>query len=94
MKILVISQSNISVPPLLYGGSERMIHNLCFSFTSKNHHSFNLLAGKGSNEYNGKTLNYIDYRFGTSFMGRFFSLVSHNFKFPIFLIFFAPNFFK
>ena len=35
----------------------------------------NSLAGEGSKIYNGKTLNYEDYKFGTSFLGRRYSLI-------------------
>ena len=73
MKILVIALSS-QIPPLLYGGTERITHNLCYSLMTRKV-SVNLLAGKGSQKYNGKTLNYQNYRFGTSFLGRCFSWI-------------------
>ena len=73
MKILVIAPAS-TIPPLLYGGTERITHNLCYSLMNRKV-SVNLLAGKGSQKYNGKTLNYQDYRFGTSFLGRCFSWI-------------------
>ena len=72
IKILVISNSNIPVPPLLYGGAQRIAHNLCLNL-SKNNYEVNLLSAKDSRQYNGKTLNYLDYRFGTSLLGRCYS---------------------
>ena len=71
MKILVIGLSS-PVPPVLYGGNERITHNLCNSLMSRDF-CVNLLAGKGSQKYNGKTLNYEYYRFGSSILGRCFS---------------------
>ena len=68
MKILVIA-NDINIPPVRYGGAERIVHNLS-SVLEKNHYEINLLAGKGSRKYGGKTLNYKIYRFGTSFLGR------------------------
>ena len=72
MKILFLSQSEIQVPPKLYGGSERVLHYLCSSLKKKQN-IINLLAGKGSKVYGGRTLNYVEYRFGTSLFGRCFS---------------------
>ena len=74
MKILFVSQSDLRVPPLLYGGSERILHNLCSSLP-KSKYSINLIAGKDSNVYGGRTLSFINYRFGKSFLGRCFSWV-------------------
>ena len=71
MKILVISLSS-QIPPVLYGGAEELL--IMFSFMSRNF-SVNLLAGKGSQNYSGKTLNYEYYKFGTSFFGRCFSWI-------------------
>ena len=34
MKILVISQGSIPIPPILYGGSERVLYNLCSSLVN------------------------------------------------------------
>ena len=72
MKILVISGTNLPVPPQYYGGTERIAHNLCNSLMNRGYY-INLLAGKGSNIYSGKTLNHENYRFGTSFLGRCYS---------------------
>ena len=72
MKILFLSQSDLRVPPLLYGGSERVLHYLCSSL-AKRQYSINLLAGKDSKVYGGRTLNFVNYRFGTSLLGRCFS---------------------
>ena len=74
MKILFVSQSDIRVPPILYGGSERVLHYLCSSL-AKREYTINLLAGKDSKSYGGRTLNYVNYRFGTSFLGRCFSWI-------------------
>ena len=72
MKILFVSQSDIRVPPILYGGSERSLHYLCSSLAEKKYY-INLIAGKNSKVYGGRTLNFVNYRFGTSFLGRSFS---------------------
>ena len=74
MKILFISQSDLRVPPILYGGSERVLHYLCSSL-AKRAYTINLLAGKDSENYGGRTLNYVNYRFGKSYLGRCFSWV-------------------
>ena len=74
MKILVISGCDIAVPPINYGGSQRMAHNLCDSLSKRNF-VVNLLAAEGSQVYSGKTLNYKCYRFGTSFLGRCYSWI-------------------
>lgn len=71
-KILVISLPGLPVPPKLYGGVERIVHHLCLNL-NKNNYNVNLLASKESTQYNGKTFNYLDYRFGKSFFGRCFS---------------------
>ena len=68
MKILVIA-SDLKIPPLRYGGAERIVHNLS-SALDENLYEVNLLAGKGSRKYGGRTLNYKKYRVGTSFFGR------------------------
>ena len=68
MKILVIA-NDLRIPPLRYGGAERIVHNLS-SVLYENLYEVNLLAGKGSIVYGGKTLNYKQYRFGISFFGR------------------------
>ena len=56
MKILVIGLSS-QTPPVLYGGIERITHNLCNSLMNRGFY-VNLLAGKGSKIYSGKSLNY------------------------------------
>ena len=72
IKILVISPSDLPVPPSLYGGAQRIVHHLCLNL-SKNNYTVNLLSAKDSEQYNGKTLNYLDYRLGRSPLGRCFS---------------------
>jgi len=72
IKILVISPSDLPVPPSLYGGAQRIVHHLCLNL-SKNNYKVNLLSARDSKQYNGKTLNYLDYRFGRSLLGRCFS---------------------
>ena len=47
MKILFVSQSDIRVPPILYGGSERSLHYLCSSLAEKKYY-ISLIAGKNS----------------------------------------------
>ena len=69
MKVLVISGSNIPVPPILYGGIERMVFNLCKGL-SLNNFVVNLLAAHKSTHFNGKTNFYRIYRYGKSFLGR------------------------
>ena len=69
MKVLVISGSNIPIPPILYGGIERMVFNLCKGL-SLNDYVINLLAVQKSTSFNGKTNFYRKYRYGTSFFGR------------------------
>jgi len=71
-KILVISSCYLPVPPPLYGGLQRIVHHLCLNL-SKNNYEVNLLSAKDSRQYNGKTLNYLEYRFGRSLLGRCFT---------------------
>ena len=69
MKVLVISGSNIPIPPVLYGGIERIVFNLCKGL-SQNDFVINLLAAHRSTRFNGKTNFYRKYRYGKSFFGR------------------------
>ena len=78
MKILVIA-SDLRIPPLRYGGAERIVHNLS-SALDENLFEVNLLAGKGSRKYGGRTLNYKKYRFGTSFFGRIINWAEFQFQ--------------
>ena len=72
MKVLVIGVSDNPTPPKLYGGASRIVHQLCVGLSNQNY-KVNLLGAKGSQKYNGRTLNYLDYRFGRSYLGRLFS---------------------
>ena len=69
MKVLVISGSNIPIPPVFYGGIERIVFNLCKGL-SQNDYVINLLAAQKSTHFNGKTKFYRKYRYGKSFLGR------------------------
>ncbi len=69
MKVLVISGSDIPIPPVLYGGIERMVFNLCKGL-SLNDFVINLLAANKSTSFNGKTNFYKKYRYGKFFFGR------------------------
>jgi glycosyltransferase involved in cell wall biosynthesis len=64
LKILVIADPHIPIPPTLYGGAERIAHLLAQEFVRQGHH-VNLIAGPDSQVYNGQlfihhapTLNY------------------------------------
>ena len=57
MKVLVISGSNIPIPPVFYGGIERIVFNLCKGL-SQNDYVINLLAAQKSTYFNGKTKFY------------------------------------
>jgi glycosyltransferase involved in cell wall biosynthesis len=54
-KILVIVDARIPVPPLLYGGTERIANLLCNGLQNKDY-IVNLIAKKGSANYGGKTI--------------------------------------
>ena len=69
MKVLVISGSNIPIPPVLYGGIERIVFNLCKGL-SQNDYVVNLLAVQKSTCFNGKINFYRKYRYGKSLFGR------------------------
>jgi hypothetical protein len=57
-KILVITQSH-KVPPEGYGGTQRMVHQLCQGLSERGY-QVNLIAGPGSNTYSGKTYTYVN----------------------------------
>lgn len=52
MKILVVADPHIPVPPRLYGGAERVVHLLCAGLREQGH-TVRLLAGPGSQDYGG-----------------------------------------
>jgi len=52
MRVLVIVDPQISVPPSHYGGTERIVALLCQELT-KAGHEVRLLAGRGSRDYGG-----------------------------------------
>ena len=74
MKILVIAPPFIPIPPLLYGGLERMVYNLCYGLSLKGY-EINLLAGADSLSFGGITNYYKMYRHGKNFFGRIFNWV-------------------
>ena len=53
MKILVICDAGVSVPPTTYGGTERAADLLCRGLASRGH-QVDLIAGSGSWSYGGK----------------------------------------
>lgn len=55
MKVLVIADPHIPVPPIKYGGTERIVALLCEELTRAGH-SVRLIAGRGSVDYGGGTL--------------------------------------
>ena len=79
MKVLVISGSNIPIPPVLYGGIERIVFNLCNGL-SLNDYVINLLAAQNSILFNGKTNFYKQYRYGKSFLGRAINWAEFQFQ--------------
>ena len=79
MKVLVISGSNNPIPPVFYGGIERMVFNLCNGL-SQNEYVINLLAVKKSTHFNGKTKFYKKYRYGLSFLGRAMNWAEFQFQ--------------
>jgi glycosyltransferase involved in cell wall biosynthesis len=56
LRILVIADSKIPVPPSNYGGTERVIAQLCEGFAQHGHH-VTLMAAKGSKKY-GRLIEY------------------------------------
>jgi glycosyltransferase involved in cell wall biosynthesis len=52
MKILIIADPHIPIPPQLYGGAERIAHLLCQELVRQGHR-VDLIAGQGSQKYNG-----------------------------------------
>jgi len=55
LSVLVIADPHYSIPPSLYGGTERIVHLLCQGLQSRGH-KVHLLAGKDSRFYSGKLL--------------------------------------
>jgi glycosyltransferase involved in cell wall biosynthesis len=56
LRILVIADSKISVPPSGYGGAERIFAHLCEGFTRRGH-EVTLMAAEGSKNY-GRLITY------------------------------------
>lgn len=52
MKILMIADPHLSVPPANYGGTERMVDLMCRGLAQRGH-VVRLLAGPGSQDYGG-----------------------------------------
>lgn len=67
MRILVISDPHISVPPTLYGGIERIVHGYCSEFQQRGHH-VDLIAAPGSRSYGGST--FFHQPHGSSYLSR------------------------
>ena len=74
MKVLVIAPPFIPIPPVLYGGLERIVYNLCYGLSEKGY-EVNLLAGKNSLSFGGTTKYYKIYRYGKNLIGRIFNWV-------------------
>ncbi|MEX0643455.1 MAG: glycosyltransferase family 4 protein [Pirellulales bacterium] len=53
MRVLVIADPHIPVPPEKYGGTERIAHLLCDEL-AKRGYAVDLVAGKGSRSYGGR----------------------------------------
>ena len=56
LRILVIADSKIAIPPQGYGGAERIIGSLCDGLARRGHH-VSLMAAKGSKNY-GRLITY------------------------------------
>src|SRR5262249_15176058 len=52
MKLLVVADPMVPVPPLNYGGSERIIDLMCRGLAQRRHR-VHLIAGPGSRDYGG-----------------------------------------
>jgi glycosyltransferase involved in cell wall biosynthesis len=52
MRVLVIADPHIPIPPKLYGGAERIVHLLCQELVRRGH-QVDIIAGQGSQKYNG-----------------------------------------
>ncbi|MBE9158411.1 glycosyltransferase family 4 protein [Nodosilinea sp. LEGE 06152] len=52
MRLLVIADPHIPIPPHCYGGTERIIHLLCQGLQNRGH-IIDLIAGAGSRSYGG-----------------------------------------
>jgi glycosyltransferase involved in cell wall biosynthesis len=52
MRILFIADPHITVPPVTYGGAERIVDLLCRAFAARGH-EVDLMAAEGSNHYGG-----------------------------------------
>jgi glycosyltransferase involved in cell wall biosynthesis len=52
MRVLVIADPHVPVPPTHYGGTERIVHLLCDGLKHRNH-TVDLIAGDGSHAYGG-----------------------------------------
>src|SRR5262245_33492955 len=53
MRVLVVADPHLPVPPAQYGGTERIVHLLCHELASRGF-VVDLLAGKGSKAYSGE----------------------------------------
>lgn len=56
LRILVIADSKIAIPPVGYGGAERIIGSLCKGLARRGHH-VSLMAAEGSQNY-GRLITY------------------------------------
>ncbi len=52
MRILIIADPHVSVPPVNYGGTERIVDLMCRGLVQRGHH-VHLMAGPGSRDYGG-----------------------------------------
>lgn len=52
MRVLVIADPHIPIPPENYGGAERIVHWLCQGLQAQGH-TVRLMAGRGSKDYGG-----------------------------------------
>ena len=57
MRVLVVADPHIPVPPVGYGGTERIAHLLCEGLASRGH-AVNLIAGVGSHAYGGRLMTH------------------------------------
>ncbi len=57
MRILMIADPFVAVPPAGYGGSERIIHLMCQGLAARGHR-ITLLAGPGSKDYGGGVIEH------------------------------------
>ena len=77
MKILIIADPKITVPPKLYGGVERIIDLYAKEFIRLGH-TVDIIASKGSNNYNG--LLYTHKAPSTKWISRAYRKIIFQFK--------------